>query len=177
MLEIVPVVDKLYIVVRDQNKSTTQPYTSDNQTKRNKSTLSSMSFLYRPRSIHVSPKQSPLPPAIENVPQKHARSRTISAMGARRIIRGVSSIFLSKKKTLSDLKLANSVHSTGYASSYSSSRESIDSDDDIRRPSGLGRAASIISNRSLPPSPSLGTSPCSSQDYQRMRALSSPNLF
>ena len=138
-----------------------------------------MSFLYHPRSIHGPPKQCPLPPPIENVPQKHVRSRTTSTMGARRIIRRVSSIFLSKKKPLPELKLADSVHTAVYTRSFSSSRDTIDSDDDIRRPSGLGRAVSIMSNRSLPPSPfsaTSQTSPCPSQDYQRMRALSSPNL-
>ena len=102
-------------------------------------------------------------------------------MGARRIMRRFSSIFLSKKKQLPDLKLANSAtdhHTTVYVSSYASSTDSIDSEDDIRRPSGLGQAVSAMSNRSLPPSPFLSESfPCPSQDHQRVRALSSPNLL
>ena len=142
-----------------------------------------MSFLYRPRSIHVHTKpQTTLPPAVENVFQKDIRPRT-SSMGARRIMRRFSSIFLSKKKQLPDLKLANSVtdhHTTVYVASCTSSTDSIDSDDDIRRPSGLGQAVSAMSNRSLPPSPFLPSSessPCPSQDHQRIRALSSPNLL
>ncbi|KAF8063459.1 hypothetical protein FPV67DRAFT_1371599, partial [Lyophyllum atratum] len=53
--------------------------------------------------------------------------------------------------------------------------------DDIRRPSGLGRAASISSNRSLPPSPFTAIDEESpfhmptSGGYERMRAMSSPN--
>jgi hypothetical protein len=142
-----------------------------------------MSFLYRPRSIHVHTKQqTPLPPAVENVFQKDIRPRT-SSMGARHIIRRFSSIFLSKKKQLPGLNLANSVtdhHTTVYVASYASSTDSIDSDNDIRRPSGLGQAVSAMSNRSLPPSPFLPpseSSPCPSQDHQRIRALSSPNLL
>lgn len=145
-----------------------------------------MSFLYRPRSIHGHKNQKesikssapiPLLPAIENVP---TRSRTTSAMGASHIIRRVSSIFLSKKKPLPDIKLANSLVNHHFTPSFSSSRDSIDSEDDIRRPSGLGRAVSIMSNRSLPPSPFMPhspTSPYPNQDYQRIRALSSPNLL
>ena len=132
-----------------------------------------MSFLYRPKDARQGP-------AIENVPPKHIRSRT---MGASHIIRRVSSIFLSKKKPLPDLKLANSVahhrHTIYSPSCSSSSRNSVDSEDDIRRPSGLGRAVSMMSNRSLPPSPFMPPSESSSypsQDYQRIRALSSPNL-
>ena len=140
-----------------------------------------MSFLYRPRSIHVHTKQTSLPPAVENVLQKDVRPRT-SSMAARRIMRRVSSIFLSKKKQLPDLKLANSVidhNTTVYAASYASSMDSTDSEDDIRRPSGLGQAVTVMSNRSLPSpfSPSSESSPCQSQDYQRIRALSSPNLL
>ena len=144
-----------------------------------------MSFLYRPRSIHVhtkQPPQTPLPPAVENVLQKDIRPRT-SSMGARRIMRRFSSIFLSKKKQLPDLKLANSVtdhHTTVYVASCASSTDSFDSEDDIRRPSGLGQAVSAMSNRSLPHSPFLPPSESSlspSQDHQRIRALSSPNLL
>ena len=141
-----------------------------------------MSFLYRPRSIHVHTKQTSLPPAVENVLQKDIRPRT-SSMAARRIMRRVSSIFLSKKKRLPDVKLANSVadhHTTVYAASCASSTDSTESEDDIRRPSGLGQAVVVMSNRSLPPSPFTPPSEsslCQIQDYQRIRALSSPNLL
>ena len=150
-----------------------------------------MTFLYRPRSIHFhskQPSQTPLPPAVENVLQKkdsNIRPRT-NSMGARHIMKRFSSIFLSKKKPqLPDLKLANSVTSdhhhitTVYVASYASSSESIDSVDDIRRPSGLGQAVPTMSNRSLssPFLSSFESSPCPNHDYQRIRALSSPNLL
>lgn len=147
-----------------------------------------MSFLYRPRSVHLQkdakqsnkPPTTPLPPAVENVPQQHLRPRTTSTS----IIRRVSSIFSSKKKSPPNLKLANSVaryHTTVSTTSFSSSsRDSIDSEDDIRRPSGLGRPVSIISNRSLPPSPFLPPPQSSlypTQEYHRTRASSSPNIL
>ncbi|KAF8803975.1 hypothetical protein BYT27DRAFT_6704063 [Phlegmacium glaucopus] len=142
-----------------------------------------MSFLYRPqKDTKQSNPPTQLLPAIENVPKKYIHSRTTSTRGASHIIRRVSSIFVSKKKP--DLKLANSVlrhHTTVSSTSFSSSSgDSVGSEDDIRRPSGLGRAVSIMSNRSLPPSPFLPPSQYSSyasQDYQRTRALSSPNLL
>ena len=133
-----------------------------------------MSFLYRPQK-----DTSQLLPAIENVPIRSRR--TADTRGAGHIIRRVSSIFLSRKKQRPDLKLANPVasyHTTVSCTSFSS--DSIDSEDDIRRPSGLGRAVSNMSNLSLPPSPfspSFPNSSYPSQDYQRTRALSSPNLL
>ena len=58
--------------------------------------------------------------------------------------------------TCPDLNLANSVtdhHTTIYVASCTSSMDSIDSDNDIRRPNGLGLSA--MSNQLLPPSPFL----------------------
>ena len=146
-----------------------------------------MSFLYRPRSIHVhtkQPPQTPLPPAVENVLQKKEIRPRTNSMGARHIIKRFSSIFLSKKKPqLPELNLANSVTdhhiTTVYVASYASSSDSIESVDDIRRPSGLGQAVPTMSNRSLP-SPffsSFESAPYPSHDHQRLRALSSPNLL
>ncbi|KAF8147392.1 hypothetical protein B0H34DRAFT_739403 [Crassisporium funariophilum] len=148
-----------------------------------------MSFLHRQRSLSafhkvdkeqkLSSKPLPLvpsPAAIENVPQKHTRPRTSSNIAASRIIRRVSNIFSPRKKMPSNLKLVNS------PSCSSSIHESVESEDDIRRPSGLGSAVSITSNRSLPPSPFLPPpredDPFQpSEEFSRMRAISSPNLL
>ncbi|CAA7266730.1 unnamed protein product [Cyclocybe aegerita] len=158
--------------------------------------VTSMSFLHRQRSHQTqqttekeakrSSKFFPSPAAVENVPQKRKRQRTSSssASGASRIMRRVSSMFL-RKKTPSDLKQVNTaLANSPRRLSRSSSRGSFESEDDIRRPSGLGRAVSISSNRSLPPSPftpsffphdSFPT--ITAGEFQRIRAVSSPNLL
>ncbi|KDR72863.1 hypothetical protein GALMADRAFT_252173 [Galerina marginata CBS 339.88] len=158
-----------------------------------------MSFLHNRRSFqafHVKEKEPKLAPArtpplipssaaIENVPQKRSRYRTTSSIGASRIIRRVSSIFTPRKKAPPDLKLVNSaLNNISTPRSYSSSKESLESEDDIRRPSGLGSAVSISS---LPPSPYSPLSPETkdlsvyhtfpSGEFQRNRAISSPNLL
>ncbi|KAF9560600.1 hypothetical protein CPC08DRAFT_818179 [Agrocybe pediades] len=93
--------------------------------------------------------------AIENVPQKINRSRTTSGLGASRLIQQVSSIFAPKtrKKIPPDLKLVQSAFNSNLPNLHlrrASTSSSLDSEDDIRRPSDLGDAVSI---RSLPPSP------------------------
>lgn len=61
--------------------------------------------------------------------------------------------------------------------------ESVASEDDIRRPSGLGRSVSIHSNQSCPPSPLTVVHPASPFDdigrggHERTRAVSTPNLL
>ncbi|KAF8966103.1 hypothetical protein BDZ97DRAFT_1917800 [Flammula alnicola] len=156
-----------------------------------------MAFLQRQRSIAAfqgvekdskrASKLLPLVPssaAVENVPQKRKRTRTTSNLGTSLIMRRVSSMFSGRKKPPPpNLKLVNAaLSSTPRRMSYSSSKgDSLDSDDDIRIPSGLGSAVTVLSNRSLPPTP---FSPPAIQDtfsppeeYQRTRAISSPNLL
>ncbi|KAF9039215.1 hypothetical protein BJ165DRAFT_374042 [Panaeolus papilionaceus] len=143
------------------------------------------------KGLQSPPKPSPLPSPVENVPSKLSRARTTSGMSATGIIRRVSTMFSSRKKTPSHLNLADSSqHPSSQTSSItrhsSSSHTSLDTEeDDIRRPSGLGRAVSITSNRSLPPSPFTPQFyvpdspfyPQSGGEYTRSRAISSPNLL
>ncbi|KAF8907009.1 hypothetical protein CPB84DRAFT_1959747 [Gymnopilus junonius] len=116
--------------------------------------------------------------AVENVPQKRYRTTSTSI----RIISRVSSIFTPRKKAPPpDLDLLNSsLNNSSRRPSFSSSIDTIESDDDIRRPSGLGSAVSISSRRSFghspPASPArYGSFPA--RDLPRTRAISSPNLL
>jgi hypothetical protein len=107
--------------------------------------------------------QKPLPVLpVENIPQRPAPP---SAAG--QIIRRVSNIFKKRPAALT-------ISSAGLGRIYESSLYSPtddDDDDDIRRPSGLGSAASISS---LPPSPFTLTHPISSYP---IRSSSTPNLL
>ncbi|PPQ77799.1 hypothetical protein CVT25_015293 [Psilocybe cyanescens] len=171
-----------------------------------------MSFLHRRRSLqglHIKEKEKeskqttaaaaskpvPLIPAsasaaIENVPRKGVRIRTTSALGASHIIRRVSSIFTTpRKKAPPSLSLVDhALETDSRPRSFSSSRASSESEDDIRRPSGLGSPVTLTihSNRSLPPSPFSPTGPQEiytaysndgNGEYQRTRSVSSPNLL
>jgi len=126
--------------------------------------------------------------AIENVPQKSSRNRTTSGLGASRIMQHVSSIFAPKmrKKPPPDLKLVKSAFNRDLSylrrASSTSSLNSVESEDDIRRPSDLGDAVSI---RSLPPSPftpvspeyesPLDAFPSPPGGFSRSRTISTPN--
>ena len=150
-----------------------------------------MTFLQRQRSLKDkaekrSSKPLPLIPsqaAVENVAQKSKRTRTTSNMSASLLIRRVSSIFTPRKKPHPDLKLVNhALRRDARRPSYSSFTDSLASDDDIRIPSGLGSAVSILSNQSLPPSPfhphpPTEPSPFPDGEYLRTRANSTPNLL
>ncbi|KIM44235.1 hypothetical protein M413DRAFT_377484 [Hebeloma cylindrosporum] len=150
-----------------------------------------MSFLQRQRSVKEkaekrSSKPLPLipsPAAVENVAQKSKRMRTTSAMSASLLMRRVSSIFTPRKKPHPDLTLVNqALRRDTRRPSYSSSIDSLASDDDIRIPSGLGSAVSILSNQSLPPSPfhphpPTEPPPFPDGEYLRTRANSTPNLL
>lgn len=164
-----------------------------------------MSFLQRSRSLgpssfpssskNVPPASIPFPPgqSVENThvasfPQvisSFTRGRKISA---EKIIRRVSTM-LSKSLPKKSSALpprglniqAQPEPQWRVANPSSSPTESDMSFDDIRRPSGLGRAISISSNYSLPPTPFTATDPDSpfrfatKNDYERTRALSSPH--
>jgi len=153
-----------------------------------------MSFLQRRHSVKEKAEREtkrwskPLPlipssAAVENVPQKWKRTRTASTMGAGLLMRRVSSIFTPRKKPRPDLKLVNqALRRDARRPSYSSSTDSLASEDDIRVPSGLGSAVSNFSNQSLPPSPFYPPPPAEPPafpdgQYQRTRAKSTPNLF
>ncbi|KAF9005167.1 hypothetical protein BDQ17DRAFT_1353945 [Cyathus striatus] len=134
----------------------------------------------------------PFPTAgIENVPRKRKVSGTPPLAGARTgIMRRVSSIFASRKKPPSNLNLRGTpLHSRSNIHPYmgSNSSESFaESEDDIRRPSGLGSAISLSSNRTMPPSPFTPLDKDSpfnihvedeSSGYHRARSTSTPNLL
>ena len=151
-----------------------------------------MSFLQRQRSVKDKTEKRwskplpliPSPAAVENVPQKSKRTRTASGMSAGLLIRRVSSIFTPRKKPHPDLKLVNqALRRDARRPSCSSSIDSLAaSDDDIRIPSGLGSAVSILSNQSLPPSPFYPHPPTEPPpfpdgEYSRTRANSTPNLL
>ncbi|KAF9444398.1 hypothetical protein P691DRAFT_763431 [Macrolepiota fuliginosa MF-IS2] len=157
-----------------------------------------MDFLHGRRSVTLSKldrdtvvsmaQDKPLPTLpnmapIENIPRNRTGSST-----AGEIIRRVSSMFSSRKKKPAGLKFAQGNISKIYESQNSSLQSlSDDEEDDIRRPSGLGSAVSISSNRSLPPSPfnpshpqHSGPSSSNTQSpfgYMRARATSTPNLL
>ncbi|TEB35267.1 hypothetical protein FA13DRAFT_1331819 [Coprinellus micaceus] len=125
------------------------------------------------------------------------------------IMRRVSSIFKGKSKVTPSLNVAGKtapsawnarnaigtmyIAEEGRSGAYESDVETCESEDDIRRPSGLGSAVSLM----IPPSPSwlrlsnqaLVTKPCGSTEsddtkttaddasYARGRATSTPNLI
>ncbi|KAG6849421.1 hypothetical protein H0H93_008569 [Arthromyces matolae] len=150
-----------------------------------------MSFLHRRRSFgptvfpstsENSESQAPIsfPPPVENI---HTKGRKTSG-GA--IITRVSSLLSKKKRPTAfapldvHRPLATPTPKWKVVSEGSSSPTNSEASfDDIRRPSGLGRSVSISSNRSLPHSP---LSPVNEEwplpsGYERVRALSSPNLL
>ncbi|PPQ65053.1 hypothetical protein CVT26_015749 [Gymnopilus dilepis] len=122
------------------------------------------------------------PAAVENVPQKPRYRKTSTSI---RIISRVSSIFVPKRKAPPlDLDLSrvnSSLNNSSRRPSCSSSIDTVDSEDDIRRPSGLGSAVSMSSRRSL--GPSTPSSPAkfdtfpTARELPRTRAVSSPNLL
>lgn len=158
-----------------------------------------MSFLHRRRSfIPTQPFMAPLtapstpfPPAVENI--STSQPSTVSSTSGKTsrpslLITRVSTLFSNRKKRRSNITpLVNVRHD-----SDSSQRWQISSDDhsvaesesveDIRRPSGLGRAISLSSKRSLPPSPFTAIDEESPfhvavNGFQKARSLSSPNLL
>ncbi|KAF9483675.1 hypothetical protein BDN70DRAFT_873521 [Pholiota conissans] len=135
-----------------------------------------------PTALQAVPEST----AVENVPEKRGRTRTTSNLASSHIMRRVSSIFQPKKKSKPpNLNLVNAALTTSSRRvSYSSCRDSgPDSDDDIRIPSGLGSAVTLVSNHSLPEPPSPFFPPETQdsfgppQEYMRTRAVSSPNLL
>ncbi|KAF7761078.1 hypothetical protein Agabi119p4_10487 [Agaricus bisporus var. burnettii] len=96
--------------------------------------------------------------AVEHIPVKRTHPS---------IIRRVSNIF---RKRPSALAISRPNMSRIYESRHLSQDSLTDEEDDIRRPSGLGSAASVSS---LPPSPFAPTHPVS----YPMRASSTPNLL
>ncbi|KAG6919708.1 hypothetical protein DXG01_002654 [Tephrocybe rancida] len=156
-----------------------------------------MSFLHR-RSFAPAVLSSasedvlqsvPFPPAVENIhvsSQPHiipliTKNRKTSAG---EIIRRVSTLLKKKRQPAFeplDIRAPPESRWRAINDDSSSPTESDVSFDDIRRPSGLGRAASISSNRSLPPSPFTAIdeeSPfhlATKTGRERTRALSSPN--
>ncbi|KAG6868856.1 hypothetical protein C0993_008985 [Termitomyces sp. T159_Od127] len=165
-----------------------------------------MSFLQRSRSLgpnsfpssseNVPSPSVPFPPgpSVENI-QVASRSQARSSftrgrkIPAEKIIRRVSTMLsksLPKKPSALSPRVLN-IQAQQPMSQWkvinrsSSPTESDISFDDIRRPSGLGRAISISSNRSLPPSPFTVAdkdSPfrfATKNDHERTRALSSPH--
>ncbi|TFK38364.1 hypothetical protein BDQ12DRAFT_683530 [Crucibulum laeve] len=150
-----------------------------------------MAFLRR-RSLMGAPRDAkleqttnhvPFPPSVENTPQKTNHLRTAPKDNRNGIFGRVSSLFSSRKRP-PKLELAVKYTANTRAFGTASHESLAESEDDIRRPSGLGSAVSINSNRSMPPSP---YTPIHDQDspfqqhqldgYQRTRAASSPNLL
>ena len=148
-----------------------------------------MSFLQRQRtrsyktsnnSIINKDKRLPdLPIGVENIPQTVRSTKNVDGK-QHGLLKRVGSIFTPRKRPNLDLQLVYSAlhHSQtrqSYDDSPTSSREY---EAEIRCPSGLGSAASIISKRSLPPSPFC---PQNGSPYTAVtgikRAISSPNLL
>ncbi|KAG5635607.1 hypothetical protein H0H81_010645 [Sphagnurus paluster] len=141
--------------------------------------------MFHPPFPEVPPPPLPFPPAVENIcitPPCPTNSVTKSS-GAGKIMRRVSNIFTSRKKiepriTIVPLQTPLELWRAEGSATASDSDVSFD---DIRRPSGLGRAVSISSNRSLPPSPFAAfdeESPfflATTVGYERLRTMSSPN--
>ncbi|RDB22010.1 hypothetical protein Hypma_011064 [Hypsizygus marmoreus] len=165
-----------------------------------------MSFLHRHRSNAAAqasppaevpiPQNIPFPPAVENISTVQSSATPSAAAangksGRNGLIRRVSSIFANRKKRPSNTVITPLAVGTPspagsrwrITSDDSSLAESKESEDDIRRPSGLGRAASFSSNRSLPPSPFPAIDEESpfhitpTSGFERTRAMSSPNLL
>ncbi|KAG5335866.1 hypothetical protein C0989_012685 [Termitomyces sp. Mn162] len=157
-----------------------------------------MSFLQRTRSLGPNPfpSLSEDAPSASNPPveDNHVTSRlhVMSYLTKGRkipagtIIRRVSTVLSKRlpKKPFSFAPLKVQVPPESrwkVINECSSPTESDISFDDIRRPSGLGRAVSISSNHSFPPSPFTAVNKDRPFDlitknvHQRMRALSSPN--
>lgn len=106
--------------------------------------------------------------------------------GPTRLMRRVSSLFSHRKKrppNLASLPNAKSDIKWQAFNGTHSPTDTEESEDDIRRPSGLGRAVSISSNRSLPPSPFTTIDEESPfhippmAGYERGRTMSTPNLL
>ncbi|KAG6902140.1 hypothetical protein C0995_003897 [Termitomyces sp. Mi166 len=159
-----------------------------------------MSFLQRSRSLgpnlfsssseHALPAPIPFPPgsSVENI-RVPSRPHVMTAFAGRRnpagtIIRRVSAMIsksLPKKPSaFVSLNVKAPPESRWKVNEPSSPTESVISFDDIRRPSGLGRAVSVSSDHSLPPSPfttvdkDLPFHFATENGHERTRALSSP---
>ncbi|GLB42841.1 hypothetical protein LshimejAT787_1202900 [Lyophyllum shimeji] len=145
-------------------------------------------LLHQP--AHEAPS-IPFPPAVENIsvgqPSTLNSTRSLgrSDSGPGRIIRRVSNIFAGRRKKQPPVAVAV-LDQPGSSSQWKIINETSPTDtdvsiDDIRRPSGLGRAASISSHRSMPPSPFTAIdeeSPfhrATNPGHERMRVMSSPN--
>lgn len=121
----------------------------------------------------------PLPAGIENIPQTVRTAKTDSKQNG--LLKRVGSIFSLRKRPNLDLQLVYSTYNRS-PSDLNSLRSSRESEDEIRCPSGLGSAVSIISKRSLPPSPFYPPNgspydPMCSQSRLLKRAISTPNLL
>lgn len=163
-----------------------------------------MTFLQRQRTtsykywnksetLHTPEQKGPekrlpdLPPAaagLENIPQSIRSTKSVENK-QNGLLKRVGSIFSLRKRPNIDLQLVYNVYNQNpRRPSYDvdSLHSSPESEAEIRCPSGLGSAVSIISKRSLPPSPFYPPNgspydPMSSQPRLLKRAFSSPNLL
>ena len=123
----------------------------------------------------------PLPAGIENIAQ--TVQSTKSADGKQNgLLKRVGSIFSLRKRPNLDLQLVYSTYNRSSPYEVNSLRSSRESEAEIRCPSGLGSAVTIISKRSFPPSPFYPPNgspydPISSQPRLLKRAFSTPNLL
>ena len=155
------------------------------QRQRTRSNIKSNSITTVERgSPEKRPPDLPHPAGIENISQTIQSTKSVDNK-PNGLLKRVGSIFSLRKRPNLDLQLVCSTYNKNPKSracdenSICSSRES---EADIRCPSGLGSAVSIISKRSLPPSPFYPPNgspynPMSSQPHLIKRAISSPNLF
>ncbi|KAF9466759.1 hypothetical protein BDZ94DRAFT_1250712 [Collybia nuda] len=142
-----------------------------------------------PSQLPPIPPAPPLPPPVENICISQSPPMPLSnprASGPTRLMRRVSSLFSSRKKrppnlvSLPDAKV--DIKWQAFDDAHSLTETEV-SEDDIRRPSGLGRAVSISSNRSLPPSPFTAIDEESpfhtppTAGFERARTMSSPNVL
>jgi len=122
----------------------------------------------------------PLPAGIENIPQTVRSAKTDSKQNG--LLKRVGSIFSLRKRPNLDLQLVYSTYNRSPSYDLNSLRSSRESEAEIRCPSGLGSAVSIISKCSMPPSPFYPPNgppydPMCSQSRLLKRAISTPNLL
>ena len=124
-----------------------------------------------------------LPIGVENIPQTVRSTKSVDGK-QHGLLKRVGSIFTPRKRPNLDLQLVYSaLHHNTTRQSYDDSPTSCrEYEAEIRCPSGLGSAASIISKRSLPPSPFCPQNgspytPVVGSQHLIKRAISSPNLL